>query len=378
MDIREVPIADIIVRRDRAKPKEEEVILLAGSIEEIGLQQPITINVVQDREAGGEEPDGLLLVFGGHRLEACKRLGWTTIPANILTVNEIDAELIEIDENLRRRVLDQLETGALLKRRQELYESRHPETRRGVIGGKSGGRGREKIASANVALAIPAQTASFTQDVAQKTGRSVRSVQCDIAIAKAIPDDVRDVLVDTPIANNKSELKKLGKLDPKHKKAAAKAIASGKAKTVAEAVSSLDLPACETCGGTDYDERGECVACYARIKPAAADVVKDAKGKAVPARLRECFGEKKPVFDQIRRQLGGSLKTLESLAKDPIAGVWLGLLNVRSDLRNAMHHVKFGTPYAVCPYCKGRGCDACKKAGWLNQSAFQAAPEEQP
>jgi ParB family chromosome partitioning protein len=45
---------------------------LAESIEDIGLLNPITV-----------DENGLLLA-GARRLAACKRLGWKTIPANVV------------------------------------------------------------------------------------------------------------------------------------------------------------------------------------------------------------------------------------------------------------------------------------------------------
>jgi len=66
---------------------------LAKSIESNGLLQPILVRPIH----GSFE-----VIFGHHRLEACKRLGWKSIPANIKEVSSEEAFLIRLVENLQR------------------------------------------------------------------------------------------------------------------------------------------------------------------------------------------------------------------------------------------------------------------------------------
>lgn len=74
-----------------------------------------------------------------------------------------------------------------LKRRKELYEALHPETKAHVAGGKTGGRGRPKIAGDKMssamgeAWAADRERKSFAADTAAKTGKSRRTVERDIA-----------------------------------------------------------------------------------------------------------------------------------------------------------------------------------------------------
>lgn len=58
----------------------------------------------------------LRLIAGYHRLEACKRLGMDKIQANVRKVDEVHAELAEIDENLIRNELTALERCEQLAR----------------------------------------------------------------------------------------------------------------------------------------------------------------------------------------------------------------------------------------------------------------------
>jgi len=68
---------------------------LAKSIEEAGLLQPVVV-----RPLG----DSYELVFGLHRLEACRRLGWKTIPTLVWQVSDEEDFLLKCVENLQRNV----------------------------------------------------------------------------------------------------------------------------------------------------------------------------------------------------------------------------------------------------------------------------------
>jgi hypothetical protein len=64
-----------------------------------------------------------------------------------------------------------------LRRRKEIYEALHPETRSVR---ERGGPGRGNKTSENVALV------SFTSDTSAKTGKSKRSVEMSVALAAGI------------------------------------------------------------------------------------------------------------------------------------------------------------------------------------------------
>lgn len=66
---------------------------LAKSIESSGLLQPILVRPVESIYE---------VVFGHHRLEACKRLGWESIPAVIREMSDDDSFLNKVVENLQR------------------------------------------------------------------------------------------------------------------------------------------------------------------------------------------------------------------------------------------------------------------------------------
>ena len=75
---------------------------------------------------------------GLHRLEACRALGWATIPVTVVATDTLRNELAELDENLVRRQLTALQEADALAWRKELYEALHPETRSRTITGGPG------------------------------------------------------------------------------------------------------------------------------------------------------------------------------------------------------------------------------------------------
>jgi hypothetical protein len=99
--------------------------------------------------------------------------------------------------------LSDLERSEHLAERKRLYLLKHPET---AIPNVRGGPGRGNKTTA------PSATVSFAADTAAKAGRSERSVQVDTQIANHIPEDVRDALRETPLADSKTDLLAMARL----------------------------------------------------------------------------------------------------------------------------------------------------------------------
>lgn len=193
-----VPVADITAAPSRAT---RDVTELARSMAEIGLLQPILVT------------PGLDLVAGWHRLEAARLLGWSEI--DVIYVDELDAELARIDENLQRHELHYVERGDWLARRKAIYEERHPEA-------KHGGDRKSDIKLHEMQLDRPA---SFVEDTAAKTGQSQRAVYNDLSIATKGTADLKAALVERDVL--KTDALKLVKLPPAAQSVAADHIRAG-------------------------------------------------------------------------------------------------------------------------------------------------------
>ncbi len=190
---------------------------LAKSIDELGLINPVQVN------------EELVLIAGLHRIEACKSLGWSEIEAAVLSVTDITAERIEIAENLFRAELTTLERGNQYKRLKELYEAEFPQTKSGMRNGQTS----KKTES------VFLETPSFIKDTATKTNKSATTIQEDVQVATNISEEVQAVIKELPIADRKTDLLKLSRLNETAQKEVAGVLVSGKAETYEEAVNVL-------------------------------------------------------------------------------------------------------------------------------------------
>jgi hypothetical protein len=113
---------------ERRRVKMGSIAALAKSMDTYGLIHPI---VVRD--------DGML-VAGGRRLEAAKKLGWKSIPATpISKLSDEQLREIELEENIRREGLDSYEASAQRMKEIRVIEDklRHDDAV------SPGGRGRK-------------------------------------------------------------------------------------------------------------------------------------------------------------------------------------------------------------------------------------------
>lgn len=92
MPISKIKASNFVLR----KLDEETVSELALNISQNGLLQPIMIREIEKAEYE--------IVFGNHRFEACRRLGWTTIPSIVDKMSEEEAIFLQVTENIQRNI----------------------------------------------------------------------------------------------------------------------------------------------------------------------------------------------------------------------------------------------------------------------------------
>ena len=175
---------DLIERGDRLRAAcPEQVAALAASMVEVGLIQPITVYAREVIRAGIAVP-GYGLIAGLHRLEAAQSLEWSHITAHVVTMGDLHRQLAECDENLCGTKLTPSERALFTRRRKEIYETLHPETRHGTPGvSRQVGDTRERVSADR-----------FTADTATRTGRSERDVQRDARRGERISDDALEAI----------------------------------------------------------------------------------------------------------------------------------------------------------------------------------------
>ncbi|MGC8579296.1 MAG: ParB/RepB/Spo0J family partition protein [bacterium] len=143
-----IPINYIRHPEDEGNGYERNLDDLISSIKERGLIYPI---IVRPKGSYFE------IVAGNRRFEACKRLGWKFIPCIIEDIDDKDALLVNIIENLQRENLDPVTEAELFKKYIDKY-----------------GWGS-------------------TSDLAKNIGKSVGYVSQRLALLK-LPDTVKDML----------------------------------------------------------------------------------------------------------------------------------------------------------------------------------------
>lgn len=205
-----IKISKIRVKPGRRATIPEHIEELSKSIAEVGLLNPITVD--QDHT----------LIAGLHRLEAVKQLGWAEVECTVTSLEGLQAELAEIDENIIRSDFSSMEANDLLLRRKELYETLHPETQHGKRNGQT-----SKNEDSSFLAPKP-----FTQDTAEKLGVSRRTVEKKIKIARDLTPETKKIIVEHNIGSESAL--KLSRLPPEQQQEAATKLANGTIKSVEE------------------------------------------------------------------------------------------------------------------------------------------------
>jgi len=106
--IERIPINSLVVSALNVRRQVGDVTELAASIRAIGLLQPI---VIRPAVTGGFE-----VVAGRRRLEACRQLGWETIPAIRRDLSDREALILSLSENIQQDTLDPIERAEGVQR----------------------------------------------------------------------------------------------------------------------------------------------------------------------------------------------------------------------------------------------------------------------
>jgi hypothetical protein len=176
----------------------EQVKVLAESMLDLGLLHPIS---VASTDSGAQAT----LVAGLHRLEAAKKLGWIEIDCLVLDgLDELERQLWEIDENLARSELTELEFAEHHHRRKEILVAR----------GQVRAHGGDRRSSRQ-----DADLKSYAEVAGEKFGVHEDTIRRHARRAERIAPDVRDEIRGTDIATSGAELDALGQLQPEVQRA---------------------------------------------------------------------------------------------------------------------------------------------------------------
>ena len=255
----QIPIDAIQVRDGRRELDASHVRELAGSIRELGLLNPVTID--QDN----------VLIAGLHRLEAARILGWTEIECTVSRLEGLQAELAEIDENIVRSDLSVLEYGEMLLRRKEIYEQIHPEVKHG------GDRKSKEIKAKKIRLD---SAKSFVQDTAQKLNVVPRTVELQIQTAKNLTPEAKEIIRESNTKITKKAALQLSRLEPEQQKEIAARLAAGEIHSIDKDKTNKQVKSAKTDRGTNGQQKES----PEKLLKSAEALVEPAKEPTEPAK----------------------------------------------------------------------------------------------
>lgn len=217
--ITELERTAISVPQDRLREVDPIAIgALVRSIEEHkGLLQPI---IVRQLPKGRYE-----LIDGAHRMAAAKLLQLSSLPVRCYIGPAASIRLIEIDANLSRSDLNDLDRAIHLAARRREHLAEYPDTAQGKAG-----------AVARWDASAESAVASFVRQTARQTGLSERKIFKLIEIGGTIDKATAARLHSAPNRTTLTDLLAFAKADPDRRDAAIAAFASGEVKKLSQAL----------------------------------------------------------------------------------------------------------------------------------------------
>ena len=190
----------LIFQSPHARPLDKaNVARLVSSIHQVGLLQAICVRRVT-RHRGTTPFDAYEIVAGHHRYAAALDMKWKAIRCEVVTMDNLKAELAEIDENLIRANLTPAQEASAIARRKSIYEAMHPETKHG------GDRRSDQVGD------LHTRSERFTSATADATGRDESAIRRAAARGRALGDEL-DGIAGTSLDKG-AELDALAKMNP--------------------------------------------------------------------------------------------------------------------------------------------------------------------
>lgn len=201
-------VADIFVGKRLRKVEEEKVSELVGSITANGLIHPIVVR------RHPKHPKRFQLVVGASRLAAVKKLGWKKVKATVVDCDDLGAKLMEVDENLIRKELTDLERAEHHKLRKDILEER----------GEARTRGGDRRSNEQ-----NAHLKSYADQMGENLGIHPATVRRHVRRAESIAEDIKKKIKGTRFDTG-SELDALARMSQDEQRTAARKIfTTGKA-----------------------------------------------------------------------------------------------------------------------------------------------------
>ena len=99
------------------------------------------------------------------------------------------------------------------------------------------------------------------------------------------------------------------------------------------------------------------------------------KGDDVPAQFSPAFAEREN-FKYAIEMIKEAAVVVSDIAARGVGSAHLDVGEITSYVSSMVRSLEESMPHAVCPYCQGAGCEACKDIGWVNKQLYSDAPKE--
>lgn len=232
---RSIPVARII-KGDRLRAADPAAVEAKRvSMRESGQISPILVRPAPD------QPGQFILVAGLHRLEAAIAEGWADIRADVRTLTEDEARLIEVDENLISKGLTPLERAIFVDVRLQVWGRLHPgrvikADADDVSAAPKRGRPQNSAKFAEFLETVP-PTMGFGVETAEELGISERTIRNALLIARGLSTLTLAKVAGTKLAKNEGLLRQLAAIPDKGEQLrVAEALVSEQAKTFPDAL----------------------------------------------------------------------------------------------------------------------------------------------
>jgi ParB family chromosome partitioning protein len=170
---------------------------IAASMSAQGQISPIMI-----RRTPAKKGTPFTLVAGGYRTTAAALLGWTEIDAIVVKADAVDAQLLEICENLYRNELNPLDRAIFVMKYRELWEEKHGKISRG--GDQKSNRHDEGLIFTN--------GREVAERVKERFGFGQSTYERTVRIGQNLDPVLKFAVRGTTAENDQSQLLQLAKL----------------------------------------------------------------------------------------------------------------------------------------------------------------------
>lgn len=211
--LREIPIGRVYVDPSRSFDA-STVSDLEKSLTAVGQINPICVRPVE-----GDPAHDWVLIAGLNRLQACENAGLTTVLARVFELDDVQARLLQLDENLVRKNLSPAEKDAAIGERRALHDLTHDDRAKAAhIANQK--MGREHDVNDTVSPA-------FSETLAARTGVSRRTIERSVNRASTIGTERLKQLAGTAL-DKPGELEALAKLAEPEREALIEQAVAGK------------------------------------------------------------------------------------------------------------------------------------------------------